>query len=457
VLDVAVSAAGLGGAALPAQELLLPEGGLRGLRWFLYPQEALRLLQGGGDPPSPPPFEPKRYRGTVVKVAVAKVAGAAAALATPTEEQAATDQRLAAEAEAQRAAMAAAAAGTDGADRARAEAEVLLAVHRTAEAAAAAEQQVAGQVPASEGNGSDDGSAGGAAGASVGPRAEVEAAWSYDADSNRFAPAGQAAWPAARDGPSSGSTESPGRPSATSSWKFHKPGKAVLRKAYEAVVEHGMIQEGDRILVGVSGGKDSLALVHVLQFLKQNYRWLGVKFDFGCVTVDPQTEAFDPSPLKVYFEELGIPYFYEEQCIIQAARNAKSDVDSICSFCSKLKRGRLYATMRREGYNVLALGQHLDDLAESFLMAAFHNGFLRTMKAHSTPEQRDLRVIRPFVYTRERDLAAFAAQHGLPVIAENCPACFSAPKERARTKQLLAAQVRKTPSWPRSWANFSLF
>ena len=138
-----------------------------------------------------------------------------------------------------------------------------------------------------------------------------------------------------------------------------------------------MIQEGDKILIGVSGGKDSLTLVHVLQYLKQNYRWLGVKFDFGCVTVDPQTEAFDPSPLKIYFKALGIPYFYEEQHIIRAASEASSEVTSICSFCSRMKRGRLYSCIRREGYNVLALGQHLDDLAESFMMSTFHNGFLR--------------------------------------------------------------------------------
>jgi hypothetical protein len=80
--------------------------------------------------------------------------------------------------------------------------------------------------------------------------------------------------------------------------------------------------------------------------------------------------AFDPSPLKVYFASLGIPYFYEEQQIIKAAQEAKGDVSSICAFCARMKRGRLYACLRREGYNVLALGQHLDDLAESFVRRA---------------------------------------------------------------------------------------
>jgi tRNA(Ile)-lysidine synthase TilS/MesJ len=118
----------------------------------------------------------------------------------------------------------------------------------------------------------------------------------------------------------------------------------------------------------------------------------------------------------------------------------KEDVDSICSFCSRLKRGRIYATARTHGFNVIALGQHLDDLAESFLMSTFHNGRLRTMKAAYVNRQRDLKVIRPFVYVRERELRQFALDVNLPVIPESCPACFEAPKERHRIKQLLAQQ-----------------
>ena len=132
-------------------------------------------------------------------------------------------------------------------------------------------------------------------------------------------------------------------------WKCWKPPKIILKKVFEAIKEHNMIQEGDRILIGVSGGKDSLTLVQVMYYLKKNWRWLGVQFDFGCVTVDPETEAFDPSPLKVYFEALGIPYFYESQNIIQAASSVTGGVSSICSFCARMKRGRLYSCIRREG------------------------------------------------------------------------------------------------------------
>ena len=89
---------------------------------------------------------------------------------------------------------------------------------------------------------------------------------------------------------------------------------------------------------------------------------------------------------------------------------------------------------------MLALGQHADDFAESFLMSAFHNGRLRTMKAHYLNGAGDVRIIRPFVYVRERQTREFAEKNGLPVITENCPACFEGPKERYRIKSLIAQQ-----------------
>jgi len=118
---------------------------------------------------------------------------------------------------------------------------------------------------------------------------------------------------------------------------------------------------------------------------------------------------------------------------------------SICSFCARMKRGMLYSCMREHGYNVLCLGQHLDDFAESLLMSAFHNGALRTMKANYYVEAHDLRVARPLVYVRERVMAQFAKENHLPIIQDNCPACFSAPKERHRIKLVLSQQEFEHP------------
>ncbi|XP_055958857.1 uncharacterized protein LOC126829671 isoform X2 [Patella vulgata] len=222
--------------------------------------------------------------------------------------------------------------------------------------------------------------------------------------------------------------------------KWFSPPKDIFKPTVTALEEYNMIQDGDRLLVCLSGGKDSLSLLHTIRQYQFYCRAKGVNFEFGAVTVDPQTPAYDPSPLIDYLASLDVPYFFESQDILETASNLPYECASICSFCSRMKRGRIYACARREKYNVLALGQHLDDLSESFLMSYFHNGSLRTMKASYTVREGDLRVIRPFVYVREKLLRTFAEKSKLPVIAENCPACFEAPKERHRTKQLLASQ-----------------
>ena len=100
----------------------------------------------------------------------------------------------------------------------------------------------------------------------------------------------------------------------------------------------------------------------------------------------------------------------------------------------------MYSTARREGYNVLALGQHLDDLAESFLMSAFHGGQLRTMKANYTNQDGDIRIIRPMIYVRERQTTEFSQEFSLPIIPDSCPACFDMPTQREHMKKLLAEQ-----------------
>ena len=215
-----------------------------------------------------------------------------------------------------------------------------------------------------------------------------------------------------------------------------RPPKSLLRQIGRAIADFDMIREGDRILLGVSGGKDSLSLLHVLLHLQ---RHAPVRFEVGAITVDPEIEGFDPSPLKTYLTALDVPYFYIRQRIAEQAQ-AHMKNDSFCAYCSRMKRGIMYATARREGYGVLALGQHLDDLAESFLMSAFRGGQLRTMKAHYTNREGDVRIIRPMVYVRERQTADFAAAAGLPVVLDSCPACFGMPTEREHVKALLAQE-----------------
>lgn len=217
-----------------------------------------------------------------------------------------------------------------------------------------------------------------------------------------------------------------------------KPPKSLLRKVGKAIADYRMIRDRDRVLLGVSGGKDSLSLLQILGHLRAH---APVNFALGVITVDPGVEGFDPTPLQAYYDRQGVPWHYEAQPIMEQARE-HMEGDSFCAYCARMKRGIMYSTCRREGYNVLVLAQHLDDLAESLMMSLFHGGQLRTMKAHYVNDAGDIRIIRPLVYCRETQTAAFAAQARLPVIQDSCPACFTAPTQRAYMKQLLAREER---------------
>lgn len=218
--------------------------------------------------------------------------------------------------------------------------------------------------------------------------------------------------------------------------------KKIRQNTGKAISDFDMIRAGDRILLGLSGGKDSLSLLHLLLHFQ---RHAPIKFEVAAMTVDPQSGEFDPSPLIPYLESLNIEYHFVKEPILEMAESHMSG-DSYCSFCARIKRGVMYSTARKHGYNVLALGQHLDDLAESFLMSAFHGGTLKTMKAHYINNDEDVRIIRPMIYVREKIIAKFAKEQRLPVIIENCPACFSKPTQREHMKQLLAQEEQTTPS-----------
>ena len=221
-----------------------------------------------------------------------------------------------------------------------------------------------------------------------------------------------------------------------------KPPRPLVSAAGRAIGDYAMIRDGDRVLLGLSGGKDSLSLLHVLLHLQAR---APIRFELAACTVDPQSPDYDPSPLKPYLAALGVEYHYERQPIVEEAGEHMQG-DSFCAYCSRMRRGILYRVARENGCNVLALAQHLDDLAETFLMSAFFGGKLRTMQACYLNDAGDVRVIRPLVYVRERQTRDFAKRAALPVVQENCPACFAMPMQRQRMKALLAEQERQHPS-----------
>ena len=226
-----------------------------------------------------------------------------------------------------------------------------------------------------------------------------------------------------------------------------KPPAKMMRTATQAIVQWNMINDGDRLLLGLSGGKDSLSLLHLLLEFK---RVRPIKFDIEVCTIDPMTPSFDPSPLIPYVESLGLKYHFIRDDIVSRANNAGKSgkmVSSLCAFCARMKRGNLYSCARRNNCNKLVLAQHLDDCAESMMMSMMHNGLLRTMKANYAIDAGDLSVIRPLIYCREGLMTTFAQDANLPVINENCPACFEEPKERARIKKMLSREETLYPNF----------
>lgn len=134
--------------------------------------------------------------------------------------------------------------------------------------------------------------------------------------------------------------------------KLLKIPSAIQSQVGAALIDFEMIKDGDRVLVALSGGKDSLCLVHILRHFQAV---APIKFDIGAVTVDPLVVEYQPGPLIGYMESIGVPYWLEKDALVDRARESMQK-NSICSFCSRMKRGMIYSCARREGYNVIAMG-----------------------------------------------------------------------------------------------------
>lgn len=205
-----------------------------------------------------------------------------------------------------------------------------------------------------------------------------------------------------------------------------------------------LIEEGDKILVGLSGGKDSLTLIHAL---KEQQRRAPFDFDFIAVTVGyGMGENFDY--LTKHCEKYGIKHEIYDTRIYETAQEKIRKNSSFCSFFSRMRRGSLYSAAEKFGCNKLALGHHLDDAAESFFMNMIYNGQLRAL----SPKYRagnGLIVIRPLIQMRERQLRAFAEENGLEAIGdEACPSMrfdVKMPFARAEMKAMLKGMEEKYP------------
>jgi tRNA 2-thiocytidine biosynthesis protein TtcA len=210
--------------------------------------------------------------------------------------------------------------------------------------------------------------------------------------------------------------------------------KTLARRVGRAIEDFGLIQEGDRILCAMSGGKDSYAMLHLLEHLR---RRAPVRFELVAVTVDQGYRGFQTGVLERYFKERGFAYHIERTNISDAIDDSMPLGDTHCSMCARLRRGVLYRLAPQLGCNKIALGHHADDLLETLLMSQFYNGEICSMPPILRSRDGRNTVIRPLCYVWEEEIIRFAAQVGFPVIGCACPACGDTSLKRKQTKLLL--------------------
>ncbi len=215
--------------------------------------------------------------------------------------------------------------------------------------------------------------------------------------------------------------------------------KRILSYTRRAVDTYNMIEEGDRIAVGVSGGKDSLTLLASLAHLKLFYP---KKFDLIGVTVDMGFEGADFSEIAKFCEELKVPFHVVKTQISQVIFEARQE-ESPCSLCSRMRRGALNDAADELGCNKVALGHHKDDVIETFFMNIFFAGSISTFSPVTYLDRSGITCIRPLVYTPEKDIKYFASKESLPTLPKLCPA--DGYTQRENVKQRLAEIERNMP------------
>ena len=206
----------------------------------------------------------------------------------------------------------------------------------------------------------------------------------------------------------------------------------VLSYLRRAVEDYDLISDGDRIAVGVSGGKDSLLLLCALNAFK---RFCGIDFSLVGITLDMGfDEKTDFAPLAEFFANEGIEYRVRETQIGQIVFNIRQE-DSPCSLCARMRRGALHDAAKELGCNKVALGHNRDDLLETFVMNMLYEGRLGVFAPMTYLDRKDITVIRPLALMPERDVVGAANRLKLPILRQRCPA--DGETSREETKQML--------------------
>jgi len=220
-----------------------------------------------------------------------------------------------------------------------------------------------------------------------------------------------------------------------------KLAKRLRRLAGEAIADYRMIEAGDRVMVCLSGGKDSYALLDLLMRLREKSP---VPFDLVAVNLDQRHPGFPEHVLPEYLRSLGVPFRIEVQDTYSVVKRVIPEGATMCGLCSRLRRGVLYRVAGELGATKIALGHHRDDILETFFLNLFHGGKLKAMPPKLVSDDGRHVVIRPLAYVEERDLAAYAELRGFPIIP--CDLCGSQGElQRKQVKAMLRDWERRHP------------
>ena len=206
-----------------------------------------------------------------------------------------------------------------------------------------------------------------------------------------------------------------------------------------AVDDYGMIEAGDRIAVGISGGKDSMVLLAAMKHLQTYYP---KPFELSALTIEIGFPDMDYTPVADYCREIGVPYIRIKTDIREIVFDIRKESNP-CSLCAKMRRGALNTAMKEQGFNKLALGHHFDDAVETFMMSLLFEGRLNCFKPVTYMSRMDVTQIRPMVYAGELRIANLAEGLGLPIVHNTCPEDESS--KRAEIKAMLAEMAKTYP------------
>lgn len=197
--------------------------------------------------------------------------------------------------------------------------------------------------------------------------------------------------------------------------KEFKDFSALLSSVRRCAQNYEMIEAGDKIAVGVSGGKDSCALLCALALMRRFYP---ARYEVVAITVDLGLEGMDYTPIEKLCEDLEVEYRKVDTEIANIVFEKKNEG---CSLCSRLRRGALHSEAERLGCNKVALGHTKDDVAETLLMNILYAGKIEVFWPKNTPDNRNMTLIRPLIYTTENTVSSFCAKNSLPIVKNNCP------------------------------------